>query len=136
ACWAAAPAGETGSSPGRSIGARQPAEYAPNVSATAPAVSVRGLGKTYRIGRAGHRPTTVVEAVGARLRSPWARSRFTEFDALTDVDLDVPWGEALGIVGRNGAGKSTLLKLLTRVTAPTRGRIELAGRMGSLLEVG
>nr|WP_172149102.1 ABC transporter ATP-binding protein [Isoptericola chiayiensis] len=72
----------------------------------------------------------------ARLRSPWAKSRFTEFDALDGVDLDVPWGEALGIVGRNGAGKSTLLKLLTRVTAPTRGRIELHGRMGSLLEVG
>ncbi|NOV97444.1 polysaccharide ABC transporter ATP-binding protein [Isoptericola halotolerans] len=106
------------------------------MSASRSAVSVRGLGKTYRIGRSGHRPTTVVEAVAARLRSPWAKSRFTEFDALTGVDLDVPWGEALGIVGRNGAGKSTLLKLLTRVTAPTRGRIELAGRMGSLLEVG
>jgi lipopolysaccharide transport system ATP-binding protein len=48
----------------------------------------------------------------------------------------VPQGEAIGIVGRNGAGKSTLLKLLTRVTAPTHGRIELGGRVGSLLEVG
>ncbi|MEU2201882.1 polysaccharide ABC transporter ATP-binding protein [Isoptericola sp. NPDC019482] len=103
---------------------------------TTPAVSIRGLGKTYRIGRGGERPTTAVEAVLQRLRSPMARSRFTEFDALDGIDLDVPWGEALGIVGRNGAGKSTLLKILTRVTAPTRGRIELAGRMGSLLEVG
>ncbi|WP_235915619.1 ABC transporter ATP-binding protein [Puerhibacterium puerhi] len=101
-----------------------------------PALSVRGLGKTYRIGRSGQAPTTAVEALVARLRSPMARSRFTEFDALDGIDLDVPWGEALGIVGRNGAGKSTLLKILTRVTAPTRGRIELHGRMGSLLEVG
>ncbi|MCL1871573.1 MAG: polysaccharide ABC transporter ATP-binding protein [Promicromonosporaceae bacterium] len=103
---------------------------------TNPAVRVRGLGKTYRIGRSGQRPTTAVEAMLQRLRSPLARSRFTEFDALDGIDLDVPWGEALGIVGRNGAGKSTLLKVLTRVTAPTRGRIELGGRMGSLLEVG
>ncbi|MGW8567299.1 ABC transporter ATP-binding protein [Isoptericola sp. NPDC055881] len=106
------------------------------MSATQAAVSVRGLGKTYRIGRSGERPTTAVEAVAARLRSPWARSRFSEFDALDGIDLDVPWGEALGIIGRNGAGKSTFLKLLTRITAPTRGRIELNGRMGSLLEVG
>ncbi len=103
---------------------------------TTPAVRARGLGKTYRIGAHGERPNTAVAAVLQRLRSPLARSRFTEFDALADVDLDVPWGEALGIVGRNGAGKSTLLKLLTRVTAPTHGRIELGGRMGSLLEVG
>jgi len=100
------------------------------------AVSAQGVGKTYRIGRSGHRPTTAVEAVISRLRSPMARSRFTEFHALDDVDLNVPWGEALGIVGRNGAGKSTLLKILTRVTAPSRGHIELGGRMGSLLEVG
>ncbi|WP_344779293.1 ABC transporter ATP-binding protein [Microbacterium kribbense] len=58
------------------------------------------------------------------------------FDALDDVTFEVPRGEAVGIVGRNGAGKSTLLKLLTRVTAPSRGRIELNGRLGSLLEVG
>lgn len=70
----------------------------------------------------------------------WLRStgkaKYTLFDALDDVSFEVPRGEAVGIVGRNGAGKSTLLKLLTRVTAPTRGRIELNGRIGSLLEVG
>ncbi|ABK44926.1 ABC transporter related protein [Magnetococcus marinus MC-1] len=56
--------------------------------------------------------------------------------ALKDIDLKVPQGEILGIIGKNGAGKSTLLKLLSRVTAPTRGAIYVQGRIASLLEVG
>ena len=100
------------------------------------AVVVAGLGKSYRVGRRGFRPNTVVEATKERLRHPFARTVYEEFRALDDVSFEVPWGEAVGIVGRNGAGKSTLLKLLTRITAPTRGRIELSGRIGSLLEVG
>nr|WP_286178122.1 ABC transporter ATP-binding protein [Rhodopirellula sp. JC639] len=56
--------------------------------------------------------------------------------ALKDIDFDVPMGEILGIVGRNGAGKSTLLKLLSKITAPTAGRIKTKGRVASLLEVG
>lgn len=60
----------------------------------------------------------------------------TEFMALDDLDFEIAWGEAVGIIGRNGAGKSTLLKVLTRITAPSRGRLELDGRVGSLLEVG
>jgi lipopolysaccharide transport system ATP-binding protein len=58
------------------------------------------------------------------------------FWALSDVGFDVQPGEALGIIGRNGAGKSTLLKILSRITAPTQGRIEINGRVASLLEVG
>lgn len=56
--------------------------------------------------------------------------------ALADINFAVKPGEVLGIIGRNGAGKSTLLKLLSRVTAPSSGRITLKGRVGSLLEVG
>lgn len=103
---------------------------------TEPAIAVTGLGKTYRIGKSGAKPTTAVEAALGRLRNPVRRGSHDLFDALDDVSFQVPWGAAVGIVGRNGAGKSTLLKILTRITAPTRGRIELGGRIGSLLEVG
>lgn len=58
------------------------------------------------------------------------------FFALHDIDLDVKEGDAVGIIGRNGSGKSTMLKVLSRITEPTTGRIELYGRISSLLEVG
>ena len=56
--------------------------------------------------------------------------------ALNDINFDVNQGEVLGIIGRNGAGKSTLLKILSKVTAPTKGQIKIKGRIASLLEVG
>ena len=56
--------------------------------------------------------------------------------ALNDINLDVEQGEVLGVVGRNGAGKSTLLKILSRITFPTSGRVEVTGRTAAMLEVG
>ncbi len=59
-----------------------------------------------------------------------------EFWALNNVTFDIKEGDRVGIIGRNGAGKSTLLKILSRITPPTSGRVELGGRVASLLEVG
>lgn len=59
-----------------------------------------------------------------------------EFMALDDISFSVDPGDRVGIIGRNGAGKSTLLKILSRITAPTKGRITIDGRVASLLEVG
>src|SRR5438045_3158045 len=59
-----------------------------------------------------------------------------DFWALNDINFQILRGEIVGIVGRNGAGKSTLLKILSRITEPSEGRVEIAGRVASLLEVG
>jgi ABC-type polysaccharide/polyol phosphate transport system ATPase subunit len=59
-----------------------------------------------------------------------------EFYALKDVSFEIKQGDRVGIIGRNGAGKTTLLKLLSRISEPTSGRIEITGRVASLLEVG
>jgi lipopolysaccharide transport system ATP-binding protein len=68
------------------------------------------------------------------------RRRRSEADrtiwALKDVSLEIQHGEVVGLIGRNGAGKSTILKILSRITEPTQGRVQLQGRVGSLLEVG
>ena len=99
------------------------------------AIAVSDLSKTYRISHQ-HRSNRATEAFVEFVRHPFRRNDVELFDALHSLDFDIPRGEAVGIIGRNGAGKSTLLKLLTRITAPTTGRIVLSGRIGSLLEVG
>lgn len=99
------------------------------------AIAVSNLSKTYSISH-HHRANRATEAIVEFLRRPFRRAEVELFDALHRLDFEIPQGEAVGIVGRNGAGKSTLLKLLTRITAPSTGRIELHGRVGSLLEVG
>ena len=107
-------------------------------------VRVDGVGKKYIIGGALQRHTTMRDALVTaakrpieRIRHPGAATHHGEtLWALRDVSLEVSEGEVLGLIGGNGAGKSTLLKLLSRITEPTEGTIELHGRVGSLLEVG
>lgn len=109
---------------------------------TSTAIRAEGLSKQYSIGeRAGYLPSfreTLVEVLKSRLSGPRSvtRKERERIWALHDVSFEVNEGEVLGLVGRNGAGKSTLLKILARVTRPTKGRAELHGRIGSLLEVG
>src|SRR5580658_704901 len=100
------------------------------------AISVRGVTKTYQIDRNSVQHSTMAEALLHKLRHPLTRRRQVEFNALSDVSFDVNQGDVVGIIGRNGAGKSTLLKILSRITEPTAGTIDLYGRVGSLLEVG
>ncbi len=101
-----------------------------------PSITVSNLSKTYRILRRQEQSTSAAEAVLQRVRKSKRSKTIESFEALRDVSFKVHWGEVVGIVGRNGAGKSTLLKIINRITAPTEGRIELGGRVGSLLEVG
>src|SRR6266498_74247 len=113
------------------------------------AISVKNLGKQYRIGAAETRfrynmlRDVLMDTFYAPIRLAKAlvgksdrRTNQNFVWALKDVSFDLEEGQVLGIVGRNGAGKSTLLKLLSRVTEPTEGTVSVRGRVGSLLEVG
>ncbi len=102
------------------------------------AIRVEQLSKKYQIGVFRH--DTLRDRLAHGLNSFLRRNGKTacegELWALEDVSFEVNHGEILGIIGRNGAGKSTLLKVLSRITEPTSGRVEIYGRVGSLLEVG
>ncbi|MFZ4984849.1 MAG: ABC transporter ATP-binding protein, partial [Blastocatellia bacterium] len=103
------------------------------------AIRATGVSKRYQLGgRAQVNPTLRDRLVefGQRLQSGKRRGKAAEILALDDIGFEIGSGEVVGIIGRNGAGKSTLLKVLSRITEPTRGRIEIYGRVGSLLEVG
>jgi lipopolysaccharide transport system ATP-binding protein len=115
-----------------------------------PAIEVRNLGKEYQLGLThtnllSEKLGNGLRAIGRRFKSnneetseglqiPHGQEQ--SFWALKDINFDVQQGEVMGVIGRNGAGKSTLLKILSRITSPTTGEVNMKGRVASLLEVG
>lgn len=114
------------------------------------AINVENLSKQYKIGTATDKGRTFREALTDKIVTPLRLMRNTFFRpdtsgldteskliwALKNISFQVKKGEVLGVIGRNGAGKTTLLKILSRITEPTAGEVRIAGRVGSLLEVG
>ena len=104
------------------------------------AIKIGHVSKRYRIGGLDPGYMTFREMIGGVVTAPFRKLKSGNDHqilwALKDLNLEIGQGELVGIIGRNGAGKSTLLKILSRVTRPTTGEVELFGRIGSLLEVG
>jgi lipopolysaccharide transport system ATP-binding protein len=95
------------------------------------AIKVENISKVYKIGK------KVDETLSDSIKNSFApKNKESDFWALKDVTFDIKKGDAVGIIGKNGAGKSTLLKILSKITEPSKGRIDIHGKVSSLLEVG
>lgn len=124
---------------------------------TSIAIRVENVSKVYRLGAKDEAEESLIKALAKAIKSPAKNYRkyralynFSDIDfgaagsntdpsvlwALRNISFDVDQGEIIGIIGRNGAGKSTLLKIMSKITPPVRGRVEIHGRTSSLLEVG
>ncbi len=107
-------------------------------------IKVENLSKRFIIShQSRERYVSLRDTVAGRIKNifssnsnPETRTSKEEFWALKDLNFEIKRGDRVGIIGRNGAGKSTLLKLLSQITEPTKGRIDIDGRIASLLEVG
>jgi lipopolysaccharide transport system ATP-binding protein len=107
-----------------------------------PIIKVEKLSKQYSLVTREAAYSTLRDTLASTLKAPArlfrgnGKATDDTIWALRDINFEVKPGEVLGVIGRNGAGKSTLLKILSRITKPTSGKVELFGRVGSLLEVG
>jgi len=108
-----------------------------------PIIEILGISKKYRI-KHSERYLALRDKLGGYIARPFnilkgnkgANPSVEDFYALKDVSFNIKKGEIVGIIGRNGAGKTTLLKIISRITFPTSGKVNLYGRVASLLEVG
>jgi lipopolysaccharide transport system ATP-binding protein len=110
------------------------------------AISVQNISKLYRLGETNRNQLLAdVHRWWTKRRMPRSANGNSaesepneegDFWALKDISFDIEEGNTIGLIGVNGAGKSTLLKIISRITAPTRGKVRIKGRIGSLLEVG
>jgi len=110
-----------------------------------PAVRARDISKQYQLGGAERQHDSFRELLTNLFKAPFQKIKILSgrehaeqqlFYALKDINFDIPEGQITAVIGRNGAGKSTLLKVLSRITSPTSGEVQIRGRVASLLEVG